>query len=110
MIYQEITESMFRDAFHNYGRADAWSYKGLGALYAYLVERSHDLRSHADGAGDGFMRLDVIAIDCEFCEYACIDEFHASYDSEEYPDMDTIRDHTTVIEVPNSSAFIVGEF
>ncbi len=103
MIYQEITETMFRDAFHNHGRADAWSYKGLGALYAYLVERSEDL-------GSGYDRLDVIAIDCEFCEYACIDEFHASYDSEDYPDMDTIRDHTTVIEVPNSSAFIVGEF
>tara|TARA_B100000902_G_C26912194_1_gene717443 strand:+ start:356 stop:673 length:318 start_codon:yes stop_codon:yes gene_type:complete len=105
MIYQEITESMFRDAFHNHGRADAWSYKGLGALYAYLVERSGERSS-----GDGYDRLDVIAIDCEFCEYGCIDEFHASYDSEDYPDMDAIKDHTTVIEVPNSSAFIVGEF
>ena len=48
MIYQEITETMFRDAFHNHGRADAWSYKGLGALYAYLVERSEDLGSGYD--------------------------------------------------------------
>lgn len=103
MIYQEITESMFRDAFHNHGRADAWSYNGLGALYAYLVERSEDL-------GSGYDRLDVIAIDCEFCEYACIDEFYESYDSEDYPDLDAIKDHTTVIEVPNSSAFIIGEF
>lgn len=103
MIYQEINESQFRDAFHNHGRAEAWSYAGLGALYAYLVERSNDI-------GGGYDKLDVIAVDCEFCEYACIDEFHESYDSEDYPDLDTIRDHTTVIEVPNSSAFIVGEF
>ena len=103
MIYQEITETMFRDAFHKHGRAAAWSYKGLGALYAYLVERSEDL-------GSGYDRLGVIAIDCEFSEYACIDEFHESYDSEDYPDMDAIKDHTTVIEVPNSSAFIIGEF
>ena len=94
MIYQEVTESQFRDAFHNMGRADSWSYQGLGALYAYLVERSNDL-------GNGYDRLDVIAIDCEFSEYACIDEFHESYDSEDHPDIETI---------PNSSSFIISEF
>ncbi len=83
------------------GRADSWSYEGLGALYDYLMETtiSHKMLS-----------LDVIALDCEFCEYACIDEFFESYDSEDYPDIETIRNHTTVIEVPNSSAFIIGEF
>lgn len=63
MIYQEITESQFRDAFHNMGRADSWSYQGLGALYDYISENMGDYK------------LDVIALDCEFCEYACIDEF-----------------------------------
>jgi len=98
MMYQEITQSQFRDAFHNMGRAEAWSYAGLGALYDFLIEVYDDTR------------LDVIALDCAWREYACIDEFFEDYDSEDYPDLDTIRDHTTVIEVPNSSAFIVEEF
>ena len=98
MIYQEITESQFRDAFHNMGRADSFSYQGLGALYNYIYENMDDYK------------LDVIALDCEFCEYACIDEFFESYDSEDYPDIETIRNHTTVIEVLNSSSFIIAEF
>jgi len=101
MIYQDITESQFRDAFHNMGRADSWSYEGLGALYDYLMETT---------IAHKMLSLDVVALDCEFCEYACIDEFFESYDSEEYPDIETIRNHTTVIEIPNSSAFIVAEF
>ena len=98
MIYQDITKSDFRDAFYNMGRADSWSYQGLGALYDYISENMGDYK------------LDVIALDCEFCEYACIDEFFESYDSEDYPNIETIRNHTTVIEVPNSSSFIIAEF
>ena len=55
MIYQDITKSDFRDAFHNMGRADSWSYEGLGALYDYISENMGDYK------------LDVIALDCEFC-------------------------------------------
>jgi len=98
MIYQEITKSEFRDAFHKTGRANAWTYEGLGALYDYIHDNWSDFS------------LDVIALDCEYSEYACIDEFFESYDSEDYPDMDTINSHTTVIEVPNSSSFIIAEF
>jgi hypothetical protein len=101
MIYQEITKSNFRDAFHNMGRANGWSYEGLGALYDYLMETT---------IAHKMLSLDVIALDCEFSEYACIDEFFESYDSEDYPDIDTIKDHTIVIEVPNSSSFIIMEF
>tara|TARA_R100001163_G_scaffold39041_2_gene29736 strand:- start:2189 stop:2494 length:306 start_codon:yes stop_codon:yes gene_type:complete len=101
MIYQEITKSDFRTAFHNMGRADSWSYGGLGALYDYLMETKIAYK---------MLSLDVIELDCKFCEYACIDEFFESYDSEDYPDIETIRNHTTVIEVPNSSSFIIAEF
>ena len=102
MIYQEITKSDFRTAFHNMGRADSWSYEGLGALYDHLLETKIVQRFG--------LELDVIALDCEFSEYACIDEFFESYDSEDYPDIETIRNRTTVIEVPNSSSFIIADF
>ena len=38
-----------------------------------------------------------------------LDEFHLSYDKEEYPDLDEIRDHTTVVEVGKNS-FIIQVF
>lgn len=55
-----VTESMFKDQFVSYGRADNFSSAGLSALFEYLEESEQD-------AGDE-LELDVIALCCDFTE------------------------------------------
>lgn len=57
---QNITETMFHDAFHNMGRADQFSYEARSALFDYLEELEGDL-------GEEF-ELDVIALCCDYSE------------------------------------------
>jgi hypothetical protein len=56
-MIQTINVSDFRDAFRACGRADQFSYEGLGALFDYLEE--------FDG---GNYELDVIALCCDYSE------------------------------------------
>tara|TARA_Y100000593_G_scaffold94032_1_gene191282 strand:- start:62317 stop:62658 length:342 start_codon:yes stop_codon:yes gene_type:complete len=63
MIYQNITETMFKDSFHAL-RPDNFSYAGLSALYHYLTDMSEDC---------GDIELDVIAICCDFSEENYVD-------------------------------------
>ena len=60
------TASQFRDEFHACGRADQFSYEGLGLLFDYL-----------DQSDDSY-ELDVIAICCEYSEQT-IEEIASSY-------------------------------
>lgn len=97
-----ITKSEFTSAFHKMGRGDNFSHQGLLALYDWFEEYEECTGSEVE--------LDVIAICCDFNEYADLEDFHGDYDSEDYPDIDTIRDHTQVIEIPNSEGFIIQAF
>jgi len=102
-IIETVTESQFMDAFRSSEfRKDSFSYEGLKALYDYLWEYSRDINMDIE--------LDIVAIDCDYTEFACIDEFWESYDSEEYPTIEAIEDYTTVIKVPRSSHFIIANF
>ena len=58
MIYQTITETMFKDEFKAL-RPDNFSYEGLSELYHFFTDMSEDC---------GHMELDVIAICCDFSE------------------------------------------
>ena len=55
-MIQTINVSDFRDAFKACGRADQFSYEGLGALFEYLEEIDPDFD------------LDVIALCCDYSE------------------------------------------
>lgn len=55
-----VTETMFKDAFRQYGRQDNFSYEGLGILFEYFENYEED-------CGDS-IELDVIAICCEYQE------------------------------------------
>ncbi len=57
---QSITESGFRDAFRDCGRADQFSYEALGLLYEFFERLDEDCGTETE--------LDVIAICCEFSE------------------------------------------
>jgi hypothetical protein len=98
-MYTTVSQSDFHDAFRDI-RPDSFSYDGLVALFEWL-EELEDSTAHKE-------ELDVIALCCDFNEYVDLGEFHGDYDKEEYPDLETLRDHTTVIEFGDS--FIIQVF
>ena len=70
----EVTECLFRDEFHRCGRADQFTYTGLGTLFEVLCDFESDL-------GEEY-KLDVIALCCEWAEYT-LDDFrqdHSNHD------------------------------
>lgn len=97
MIYTEINESSFRDAFHRAGRGDQFSYDALGVLFEYLDESSHGKQ----------YELDVIAICCDFAEDTpeSIAEQY-SIDIEGLDDDEIVR---TVIEHLNTETLYIGQ-
>ena len=82
-------------------RPNNFSRVGLEGLFDYLEE-------YEDSTGKS-IEFDPIALCVEYTEYQDLDEFHQSYDKEEYPDLDEIRDYTEVIELGNKS-FIIQDF
>ncbi len=96
-IYQTVNKSAFHDAFRNYGRLENFSYEGRSALYDYL-------ESYVEDTGEP-MELDVIALCCDFSEYADIEEYNAEYGTE-YEHWDDVAEQTTVIEHSNGAAIV----
>lgn len=92
----------FERAFIAAGRKDNFSYAGQHALFGYLEQYEEDC--------GGEIELDVVALCCEYTEYENLAEFHDSFDKNEYPDLDTLRDYTQVIELENSDGFIIQDF
>ena len=72
-MIQTINVSDFRDAFRACGRADQFSYEGLGALFDFLEEVVPDFD------------LDVVALCCEYSEET-IEQIADSYGLELPPD------------------------
>ena len=100
MIIQEITKSQFRDEFNSI-RPNNFSYHGLSALYDWTI----DISEQADLKP---IKLDVIAICCEYSEYESLEEFNKDYDRD-YESIDDIRDDTTLIPI-DSESFIIQQF
>ena len=95
-----INEYQFEQAFKNAGRGNQFSREALKALFEYLEECE---------AGKGEeIKLDVVALCCEFTEYEDIEEFQADYGAE-YEDIDDIARKTLVIPV-DDNAFIIQDF
>jgi len=97
---QSINVSQFRNAFRDHGRADQFSYEALGAIYDYLEMLEEDCGTDTE--------LDVIAICCDFTEYAGLAEFQADYD-DSFESVDDIAQRTTVIPL-SGEAFVVENF
>ena len=72
------------------------------ALFEYLEQYEEDTGEQIE--------LDIIAIDSDFVEYENLEAFHKDYDKEDYPDLEILRDHTQVIEIPNTDGFIIQNF
>ena len=99
---QSISFYDFERAFVDMGRADSFTYEGKRALFDWLEELE-------EGTGEE-MELDVIALDCEFCEYDsaldCVQDCGYDADLSDCEDDDDkqdtcleyLRDKTLVIE------------
>ena len=69
-MFQHISEYDFIRAFEQV-RPDNFSRAGLSALYEYLEQLEEDIGNP--------IKLDVIAICCEYSEYESLEEFQEDY-------------------------------
>jgi len=97
MIIEEYDESLFISRFEDYKRVSTtenpngnFTYKGLRALFNYLDDTYEE---------ENPLKLDVIALCCEFSEYKNRTEFLNDYPTElKKYDYDEIEDYWTAIE------------
>ena len=100
MIVTTIDQCLFRQTFHNYGRGDQFSYEGLNALFDYLEELSEDTGANIE--------LDVIALCCEFTEYADLEKIKSQYSNTTLESLDDLHDHTQAIQF--ETGIIIQDF
>lgn len=106
---QTVSQIDFTDAFRSHGRKDQFSYSGLIALFKYLESLEEDLGEELD--------LDVVALCCDYSEFATAKEAAEEYGWESDPDADEedneaaalrhLQDNTTVISY-DSGVIIQG--
>ena len=90
MIIKTLNVHGFRQAFIDYNRGEQFTYDALTALFEWLEELAEDTGTPYE--------LDVIALCCEFTEYADFAEIQATYSSTELNDIEDLQDHTFVIK------------
>ena len=103
---QSIGFCQFVDAFRNCGREEQFTYNGKRALFDYLEDLGEEIE------------LDVIALCCEYSEYASATEAFEDYNSDELTGEDDeereetaleyFRDHTSLIEF--DGGIIIAQF
>ena len=99
----------FCDAFEDYGRKENFSYDGLRKLFDFFEDFEESIGEEIE--------LDVIAICCDFTEYATMQEFRDNY-GEQYQTIEDVENSTTVIVVSEYTndngdddfSFIVQDF
>lgn len=105
-MIQTINLHDFRQAFHNMGRGEQFSYEALELIYDFFEENSPD------------SELDVIAICCEFEEMS-IEQIIRSYsiDCDEVEDdeifshvMDYLEEHTSVVGQIDECSIVFQSF
>lgn len=86
-------------------RPDNFTIDGLSALFDYLEELEENC-----GDGNDFT-LDVIALCCDFSEFASLEEFNTEYADEgkQFADIDELLEYTMVIMV-DDDRFIIQDF
>lgn len=108
---QTVTESMFRDAFWAI-RPENFSYEALGALWEYYDQCEQDTGEE--------LELDVVAICCDWTEYASVEEAAEAYgwereepqdersDTNDRKAMEFLTDETTVLELSNGGVVVLN--
>jgi len=104
-MFIKITQNMFIDAFHNMGRKNQFSHGALVALFQHMEDTEENCGEEVE--------LDVIALCCEFTEYADLHEFNEAYnngDTNNNYSIEDIESCTTVILISKSESFLVQNF
>ena len=100
MIYQTVDLNDFREAFKQADRKDQFSYEGLEALFDFIS----DIYATEENTN---YELDVIALCCEYTEYASVAEYNKDYEPVE--SIDEIENQTLVIKIDDDS-FIIQNY
>jgi hypothetical protein len=95
-----ISQYDFVDAFKRL-RPNNFSYEGLLALFDWFEMLEEDC--------DQKIKLDVIAICCDFSEYENLKEFQNDY-GDEYESLEDIENTTTLIRIEDEDGFIIQQF
>lgn len=102
-MYDTVNFNQFNDWF---AQSDTYknnfSYEGRFALFNYLENLEDDT--------DDKIEFDPIAFCCEYSEYDNFKEFQENYDNDEITNLETLKDHTRVIEIPDTKRFIIQSF
>jgi len=77
-----------------------FSYEGSKALFDYFKQYEEDC--------DTELEFDPIAFRCDFTEYENLKEVKENY--QDIKNLDDLRDHTTVIEIPNTEKLIIQAY
>jgi len=91
-----ITEYTFTDEMIKHG----FSYEGTKALFEYLEQYEEDT--------DHELEFDPIAFRCDFDEYENLKKVQENYT--DIKDLEDLRNHTTVIEIPNTERLIIQAY
>ena len=93
-----ITSSQFTDEMTKEGFG--FSYEGSKALFNYLTEYEESC--------DTELEFDPIAFRCDFDEYENLKKVQENYT--DIKDLEDLRNHTTVIEIPNTERLIIQAY
>lgn len=104
-MYEQVTFYRFRDQF-SIIRPENFSYKGLTALYDYLIEWEEDSGEQIE--------LDVIALCCDFQEFQDIKEIFDYYGIDEDSMTDEqleeyVCDHAPIVSW-EKGCYLFGQF
>ena len=89
--HYQFTDEMVKHGF---------SYEGSKALYDYLTNMEDDIGEEIE--------FDPISFCCDYSEYENLKEVKENY--RDIKNLNDLRDHTTVIEIPNSKKLIIQAY
>ena len=93
---QEVYFEDFCDAFKTMNRDNNFSYDGKRALFDYLEE-------YEESTGES-VKLDIIALCCEYTEYESLKELQTNYTDIE--SMEDLEEKTQVIKIDDDRLII----
>ena len=91
-----VTQDKFTDTMIKHG----FSYEGTKALFDHLEQYEQDC--------DQELEFDPIAFRCEYDEYESLKEVKENY--QDIKSLDDLRNHTTVIKIPNTDRLIIQAY
>ena len=99
-MFTKINQSQFIDSFRSMGRETQFSYAALVALF-------HHMEDTEENCGEE-VELDVIALCCEYVEYASFEEYNREYHNAD--NMEDIESMTTVIYIDKGESFLIQQY